>query len=207
MKKYFALFFIFFCFLLTSCFSVNDDTETPKKSLDEQSREVIVTDGPIEEIFDVAVSYANWSEEGQIFLGCLNGKKMYESKTQHLPIFKFDTVEELEQFKERMGDYLTFDSGYDEIPSFNEVMSKYDEGFFDENTVILVYVQANSGSYRFGVNSVCRYGKCFCVHVEQTNSPTEVTCDMAGWFITLCVADDAIADCTEFDADLNNVNS
>ena len=99
------------------------------------------------------------------------------------------------------------DSGHDEVPSFNDVTAGYDEAFFDENTLMLVYVSANSGTYRFGVNSVFCNGSAFCIHVERLNDPEFVTEDMAGWFITVAVPDSMVADCSSFDADLNNVES
>ena len=84
------------------------------------------------------------------------------------------------------------------------VPEKYDEMFFAENTLMLVYVSANSGTYRFGVNSVSCGGSSFCIHVEQLNDPEVGTADMAGWFITAAVPDSMAASCSEFDADLNN---
>ena len=79
-----------------------------------------------------------------------------------------------------------------------EAMS--DRAFFEENTLMLVYVTAYSGSYRFGVNSVSLDGGSFCIYVEQTNDPEVGTQDMAGWFITVAVPDSTVAGCTGFDA-------
>ena len=156
---------------------------------------------------DIALSYANWTDESKIYFGALNKEKMSISSVQHLPIYKFNTFEELEQFKASFGNALTMDRGYDEIPSFNDTVSKYDHTFFEKNSLMLVYVGANSGTYRFGVNSVFCDGATFCIHIERTNNPEIVTDDMAGWFITVAVPDSMIKDCTEFDADLNNIES
>lgn len=159
---------------------------------------------PVEEAFDIAVSYANWTEESKVYFGALNKEKMAISSVQHLPIYKFNTLEELEQFKLSFGEVLAMDYGYDEVPSFNDTIADYDETFFEENTLMLVYVGANSGTYRFGVSSVFCAGNSFCIHIEQTNNPEDVTDDMAGWFITVAVPDSMVENCTEFDADLNN---
>ena len=158
---------------------------------------------PVEEAFDITVSYANWTEENEIYVGALNKDKMTISSVQHLPIYKFSTLEELEQFKLSFREVLAMDHGYNEVPSFNDAAADYDETFFEENTLLLVYVGANSGTYRFGVSSVFCNGSSFCIHVEQTNHPEVVTDDMAGWFITVAVSDSMIENCTEFDADLN----
>jgi len=153
------------------------------------------------ESFGIAISYAGWHEGD--FVGGLNAKKMAISSVKHLPIYKFDTLSDITNFKQ-LRDSFTFDQGYDEIPSFNETLAKYDESFFEENSLMVVYVPANSGSYRYGVNSIFCNETAFCVHIEQTNNPEICTQDMSGWFISIAVPDSMIKDCTEFDADLNN---
>lgn len=156
---------------------------------------------PVDESFDIAISYAGWHEGD--FVGGLNAKKMAISSVKHLPIYKFDTLSDITNFKQ-LRDSFTFDQGYDEIPSFNETLAKYDESFFEENSLMVVYVPANSGSYRYGVNSIFCNETAFCVHIEQTNNPEICTQDMSGWFISVAVPDSMIEDCTEFDADLDN---
>ena len=75
--------------------------------------------------------------------------------------------------------------------------------FFNDKTLVLVYISANSGSYRFGATRVFCNGKSFCIDIEKTSSPEVVTCDMAGWFITAEVPKDLIGSCTEFSAVFN----
>lgn len=152
--------------------------------------------------WETTVSYANWSEDFT-FLG-LNADKMHISSVQHLPIYKLDTKQDLENFKLSLGDVLSVDQGYDEIPSFNDATAKYDDAFFETDTLLVVYVPANSGSLRFGVSDVYCDGEYVCVHVKQTNNPEVVTDDMAGWFITVAIQDSMIRNCKSFDADLNN---
>lgn len=168
------------------------------------SRDIQSAGVSAEEAFDIAVSWANWTDDGKICSDALNTEKMTESSILHLPIYRFDTAEDLEQFRTDFANLLSMDTGYDEIPSFNDIAAKYDETFFAENSLMLVYVSANSGSYRYGVDTVFCNGDSFYIHIKQLNSPEVVTCDMAGWFVTVAVSDRMIEDCTEFDADLNN---
>ena len=160
---------------------------------------------PVEEAFDIAVSYANWTDDSGIYFLALNTSQMYISSVRHLPIYKFDTLEDLEQFKLNFSEVLSMDAGYDDVPSFEHTTAGYDESFFEENALMLVYVSASSGSYRFGVNSVFCDGSSFCIHVEQVNNPEVGTADMAGWFITVAVPGSMVANCKDFDADLNNI--
>ena len=138
-----------------------------------------------------------------IYDNALNASKLNDSNPWNLPIYKFDTLSDLEKFKSDFGGENGFNYGWDEVPSLNDATKYYDEAFFDRYTLMLVYIEANSGSYRFGFKDVSLDGGYFCVQVEQTNNPQVCTDDMAGWFITVAVPDSMIENCTEFDAVLD----
>ncbi len=152
--------------------------------------------------YEKTISYAGWSEDDKIYSGCLNFEQMSLNSVKHYPIFKIDTQKDLEDFKSNYGDVLSMNHGYDEVPSFEDATAKYDENFFKSNTLFVVYVTANSGSYRFDVDSVYCDDDSFRVHIKQTNNPEVVTQDMAGWFVTVAVKDDIVSTCRFFDADL-----
>ncbi len=150
--------------------------------------------------FEKTISYAGWSEDDKIYSGCLNFEQMSLNSVKHYPIFKMDTQKDLEDFKSNYGNALSMTHGYDEIPSFEDSTAKYDENFFENNTLFVVYVTAGSGSYRFDVDSVYCDDDSFRVHMKQTNNPEVVTQDMAGWFVTVAVKDDIVSTCRFFDA-------
>lgn len=153
--------------------------------------------------YESTVSWANWYEG---YIPCLNSDKLSISSVQHLPILKFETLTELEQFQTDYAEEFTMNQGYDEIPSFESAVAEMDEAYFEDYTVFLVYVSANSGSLRYGVNTVDIMEDSLCVHIQKENDPEAGTEDMAGWFITVSIEKDKVADYTEFDADLNNLN-
>ena len=142
-----------------------------------------------------------------IYDNALNASKLNDSNPWNLPIYKFDTLSDLEKFKSDFGGENGFNYGWDEVPSLNEATMHYDEYFFERYALLLVYVDASSGSYRFGFKDVTINDTYFCVHVEQTNNPEIFTGDMAGWFITVAVPDSMVANITEFDADLINTKN
>ena len=142
-----------------------------------------------------------------IYENALNASKLGESNPRNLPIYKFDTLSDLEKFKSDFGGENGFNYGWDEVPSLNDATKNYDEDFFERYTLMLVYVEASSGSYRFGFKDVTIDGNDFCIHVEQTNNPQGGTEDEAAWFITVAVPDSMVANITEFDADMvSNMN-
>ncbi|MBR3975929.1 MAG: hypothetical protein IKJ88_08720 [Clostridia bacterium] len=164
----------------------------------------LFSDVKLQQEFEATISYANYAEYDKLFADALNRDDL--NSNLFLPLYCFDTLNDLEQFKEIYGNILTMDSGYDEIPSFNDATSKYDSAFFEENSLVLVYVTAGSGTFRFGVESVGYDENFFGVYIEQTNNPEVYTMDMAGWFITLAVPDALLENCHEFVAVLVNTS-
>ena len=84
---------------------------------------------------DTTVSRVSSSEA--LDSGALNEDRMTISSVLHFPIYKFDTLEELTQFKDSLDYPEMLSFAYDEVPPFNEVTAKYDEAFFSENTLLL----------------------------------------------------------------------
>ena len=145
-------------------------------------------------------SRAGSGRDPDIWNNALNVSKLGESNPYNLPIYKFDTLSDLEKFKSDFGGESGFNYGWDEVPSLNDATKHYDEAFFDRYTLMLVYVDASSGSYRFGFKDITIDGGYLCIQVEQTNNPKVGTDDMAAWFITVAVPDSMVENATEIDA-------
>lgn len=158
---------------------------------------------PVDPGYGNTVAYAGWSDDPMIADGALNKGQLTNENGNHLPIFKFDTLDDLNQFKAKYGGVLALDQGYNSVLSFNEALSKAQwdrEGFFKDHSLLAVYVPANSGSLRFALHNIEVTYESVCVYVEQTNSPEIFTDDMAGWFVLVEVADDEIHNCYAYDA-------
>jgi hypothetical protein len=151
---------------------------------------------------DKTISFANWSSSRKIYENALNQDKFTIENIKNIPIYKFDSLNELIQFKSYYEGIYSMDGSYDEIVSFNEATEKYNEEFFSNNSLILVYISAGSGSYRYDIKDIYLDGKSFMVNIEKTNNPEVFTCDMAGWFITVAISDSAVSNVLEFDAEL-----
>lgn len=168
--------------------------------VDKKDNNVQIGDDTDEKQFNTTVSYANWTDSDEFFSASLNYDSVLTGGAKHLPVYKFDTSKDLELFKSTFGETLTMDHGYDEVPSFNNVTALYDDTFFEDNALILVYVDTTSGSYRFGVDSVVCADDSLYVKIKCINDPECVTDDMAGWFITVAVPKDTIENIKVFDA-------
>ena len=204
MKKRITLllcFSILFCFTACGKAPVTGDNAPSEYSSESLIDRVSIVDGS-SFAYTAKVAYANAAGEGynRIMSKCLNPEYMYMDSVQHWPLFKFETVQEMQDFKTGFADALTFDSGYNEVPSFNHYAAEYDDAFFGDNTLLLCYVTASSGSYRFGVADASVKEGTLCVYVELLNHPEVMTADAAGWFVLIEVRKADIANCKHFDA-------
>ena len=141
---------------------------------------------------------------GMISLGC--NKNRVDSETalgllaDHGYTFTGDPAD-VEAFRSTFENYLAFEYGFDEVKSFNDTVEMFaDETYLKAYSLMVVYVQANSGTYRYGVESIFCDGENFTVEVEELKHPTEVTTDLAGWYIIIVVPDSMVNNCTDFDA-------
>lgn len=152
---------------------------------------------------DTTVSEVGTFGMEKLYSAALNADQMTISSVVHFPIYKFDTLEELTQFKDSLENPERLSISlykYDGIPSFNEATEQYDETFFSENALLLVYVGASSGTYRFAVDAITGDGTGLCVYIAETTHAEIVTDDTSGWFITVAIPDSAAAGYSEFDA-------
>lgn len=172
------------------------DTETASPDTTEPASAEISPDG-------YEVEAVRVGGLGELFIGGLNADKLYENRRNHLPILKFDTLDLLNNFIELNGKKYNLNrtiNPYNGSLSFADTVKKYDEKFFEENTLLLVEKQATSGSPRYGVSEVYIKDEYCTVYVEMVSAPPQVTHDLANWFIVIPVTKSALKDVTEFDA-------
>ena len=157
-----------------------------------------------EQQFGNTVSYAGWTDDQAIFDGALNQEAFYDEENTHFPVFKMDTLEEFEQFKSQYGDIFTMDQGFNDGLSFDAAVAKAQwdrEAFYEKHSLLVIYIPANSGSFRYHVNSVDVADGSVCVKITRTNdSDGAVTEDMAGWFVLMELDDEEACNYTSFDA-------
>lgn len=163
--------------------------------------------------FDTSVSYVLWIDDPAFRNLALNTREESPATSdmetrerlwsRKLPLFKFDTLEELEQFRQHDTVRERSSFSYGEMPSFDVSCAKFDEAFFKDHTLLLVYIGEGSGSYRFGVKNISCDGESLCIKLHHLNHPGLRTCDMAGWFITVAVPNLLVSNISTFDAEFS----
>lgn len=146
------------------------------------------------------VSFANWTSDSNFYAASLNREKFIESSKLHFPIFLFQSMEELNQFKQDYDDTLSMNQSWDEVSSFEEVIAHLDASFFQKNSLVLIYVSSNNCTHRFKVSDVEENHNELVFLVEETTHAELVDTAMAGWFITAEIPNDLFTEETKLDA-------
>lgn len=149
------------------------------------------------------VSYAGGNSErlSELAAASLNAQNLAESNLIHLPVLKFDTRKELEDFCWKYVNVVTNSAyGWDGVPSFQTISSQFDETFFRDNTLVLIYVPCGNCTHRFDIFNVF-YGRgAFMARVCETTGASIVANAEANWFITVALPDEDAEQITTYDA-------
>ena len=156
--------------------------------------------GPVNQIFDNCLSWAGWSGEASLYVGALNSDKLQINHTRHLPVYVFKSKAELDSFINEMDEHLSMDEQRDEVPAFTETATKYDEEFFKDNSLILVYVTSGSWNTRYSATGFHCDGESFVLKIKETTNTDFGDTAMGGWFVTVVTANSLIDGCSQFDA-------
>ncbi len=135
----------------------------------------------------------------EFYLSSHNAEKLAINNTQHLPLWKFDSYNELIAFRDKQSEFCNFDIGYNECPSFNEYITKYNEEYFERNSLILIYVDEPSGSFRHKVGGIVVTGDQMLITVN-TVTVSPFTEDMGAWFVPVQLSKNVTDTCKSFDA-------
>ncbi len=140
-----------------------------------------------QEAFDSVLSYAGYTAEAEFIAASRNALELAKSNARHLPTYSFGTREELDSFVQTYGKYLAMDRSYEEVPSFRGVMERYDDGFFEKNKLVLVYIQSTDSSCRYRVHGVLSGSNQLRVQVKQVKDSWENRQETVGWFLSMGV--------------------
>ncbi len=152
-------------------------------------------------LFGETLFKRHYTHNSSIYDDALNANKFsFDDDARRSPLYKIDSSSELEAFIENCMTY--FSSIYDTPTKawLEEPFEDYDESFFEDKSLFVVYVVASSGSYRYRVADINKDGNTLRVCIDQYNDIGMVTCDAASWFVLLPMQKDEIKDFAEFDA-------
>ena len=152
-------------------------------------------------VYEFVLTYASHGigDQNTLIVNSLNKAKMDENAVQHLPIFKFESKAELDNFKSTVLAHYNLSDTHDDVISLNAATKNYDDAHFEKNTVLLIAIPATSGSVRHKVNNINVSSTELLVSVKA-ESPDAVTMDLVSWFIVISIDKTSLTNCTAFDA-------
>ncbi len=134
--------------------------------------------------YNSELSYVGYATDPEIKELALN-KDALDDRS-HLPIYKCTSTDELTEFKANNLFCLT--GWWDEVGSFEDATKNCNAEFFTKNDLLIIYIETNSCSYRFGVDSiVCNEG-LLTVNVKETRNPIGGDEAMGGWLLTVSIS-------------------
>lgn len=150
------------------------------------------------EKYDHMVSAAHYNSDNTLSDIAMNKDKI-EAKGHGAPVIKLDTWDEMNAFKENYTDELLLDRRVDELQSFNSNTQKYDEKFFEDNTLIAIYWMSGSCSLRYGIYDIVTDENKVCFEVVETRGNYFGDAALGASIITIAVPDDEAVVWNDYD--------
>lgn len=144
------------------------------------------------------------AEDGALYADSLNHAEPYSFSDEilRLPLFKFGSETELNDFREKFYDdfqsYGETSESWRRDESFVTKTKKYDAAWFENNSLLLLYVKASSSGDRFELDSAAAEDGKLTLYVK--NIQLGSTADMSGRFILVELPDDVGEKFPEYDA-------
>ncbi|MBQ8210251.1 MAG: hypothetical protein IJZ35_06700 [Clostridia bacterium] len=155
------------------------------------------------EVTGSKVTFIN--DQTALYEKSLNFDKMDTDSIFNIPVFKFETMQDAEDFIAFFEDEYLSDGAHGDIDDFKDKIKAMGDEYFDEYTVFVMYVITGSGATDVDVHSVYNDGENLCIHVAKTTleGVGGVTV-MSGFLYTVAIEKESVKNCTSFDADENN---
>lgn len=140
--------------------------------------------------------WAGGTTDAQAVFDKFAEKRVYTqfSNAEPISVVRLDTADELEEFYQKGKSDFSFGDMYNEMPSFAQLKAGYNEKFFEENSLFLVYLTEPSGSIRHTVEAVTKYNGVLYIVINRI-VPDEGTDDMGGWFAAVEIKKADISEC------------
>jgi hypothetical protein len=159
-----------------------------------------------------------------LFCGCSNSNKTSSADDKTLIKFKSEiartngyvenrkypiitnceTLQNLQKYYNDNKD--TYDFNYSgSFKSFNQLYSKYDNGFFINNSLILIALEEGSGSIRHSISKVTVDANKLTVYIDRLYGNGVHTADMAEWHIFIETGKENLKNISSIECVFNNI--
>lgn len=152
-------------------------------------------DGP----FPYTVSWADYSEDGEHALRFTYCPFANQNELTY-PAVGIKNVGELDSFLSLARNYFSLNASVSNKETFNESIQKYDEAFFQESGIVIVYIPSESVSIGYKLADAALNGEELHITVAEKRPEGELSQQPAGWFMAVELPQEIISQASYFTA-------
>lgn len=116
-------------------------------------------------------------------------------------------AQELDSFLTLAQSYFSLNASMSNKETFNVVVKKYDQAFFQENGIVIVFIPSESVSISYKLADAALNGEDLHITVEKEHPEGELSEQPAGWFMAVELPQTIISQASYFTADCKNLHA
>ena len=162
-----------------------------------------VQEEPEDSIFPYALCWADASEAGEHALRYtyypITGSYAYKNELTY-PAIGVKNAQELESFHSLANGYFSLSASMPGKESFNTLIKKYDEAFFENSGLVIVYITSSSTSISYKLSDAVTDGEELHITVAEAKPEGDLSQQTAGWFMVVEIPQQILAQVNYFSA-------
>lgn len=147
-----------------------------------------VVEEPDDAPFPTTLCWADYTEEGERALRFtyypITGAYSYQHELTY-PAIGIKNTQELDSFLSLAKGYFSLSASLPGKETFNATVAKYDEAFFEENGLVIVYIPSESTSIGYKLADAALSGEELHITLTENRPEGDLAQAMAGWFMTV----------------------
>ena len=153
--------------------------------------------------FPYSLSWAGISADGEYALRYtyypITGMYDYKYDKTYVAV-GIKNTEELESFLLLAERYFSLSASMPNKETFHTLVKTYDEAFFQEKGIVVVYIPSESTSLGYKPTEAVLEGEELHITVTESRPEGELSANAAGWFMTLEIPQEILAEANYFTA-------
>lgn len=129
----------------------------------------------------------------------ITGTYAYQNELTY-PAIGIKNAQELESFLSLARSYFSLSASMPNKETFNEAVKKYDQAFFQENGIVVIYIPSESTSISYKPTDATMNGEELHISVAEIRPEGEPVQKPAGWFMAVELPQEILSQANYFSA-------
>ena len=129
----------------------------------------------------------------------ITGTYAYQNELTY-PAIGIKNAQELESFLSLARSYFSLSASMPNKETFNEAVKKYDQAFFQENGIVVIYIPSESTSIGYKLTDAALNGEELHISIAEIRPEGELTQKPAGWFMAVELPQEILSQANYFSA-------